>query len=86
MVGHHDDVHTGKFEAAATRLSHEGYQVTSSLLDGGVTDSLLNYQREHDIGLLIMGAFAHSKVRHLFLGSNTIRMIQSSLSPLIVLR
>ncbi|WP_435215711.1 universal stress protein [Luminiphilus sp. nBUS_16] len=86
MVGHHDDAHTDKFEAAASRLSNEGYHVTSSLVDGGVTDSLLNYQREHDIGLLIMGAFAHSKVRHLFLGSNTIRMIQSSLSPLIVLR
>jgi len=86
MVGHHDTGHIDKFETATMRLKDEGYEVTSRLIDGGVTDSLLNYQRENDIGLLIMGAFAHSKVRHLFLGSNTIRMIQSSLSPLIVLR
>ena len=88
MVGHDDAAHTDKFEAATLRLKSEGYEVAASLIEGSgsVTDSLLNYQRDNDIGLLIMGAFAHSKVRHLFLGSNTIRMIQSSLSPLIVLR
>jgi len=86
MVGHDDAAHTDKFEAATLRLKNEGYEVAASFIEGSVTDSLLNYQRDNDIGLLIMGAFAHSKVRHLFLGSNTIRMIQSSLSPLIVLR
>lgn len=35
---------------------------------------------------LVMGAFAHSQVRHLFLGSTTLRMIEHADLPLIVLR
>lgn len=86
MVGKQDEKQLAKFEAAGQRLEQEGYAVSPCLLEGGVTDALLNYQKLHQIGLLIMGAFSHSKVRHLFLGSNTIRMIQSCQAPLIVLR
>lgn len=73
-------------EKAADRLRNEGYAVESALLDGPIFDTLQHYQREQSISLLIMGAFAHSKVRRLFLGSNTIRMIEDATIPLIVLR
>lgn len=86
MVGKQDANQTAKFEGASQRLEREGYTVIPRVIEGNVTDALLTYQREQAVGLLIMGAFSHSKVRHLFLGSNTIRMIQSSLAPLIVLR
>ncbi len=86
MVGKQDANQTAKFEGASQRLEREGYTVIPRVIEGNVTDALLTYQREQEVGLLIMGAFSHSKVRHLFLGSNTIRMIQSSLAPLIVLR
>jgi len=51
-----------------------------------VFETLQNYKAEHNIELLVMGAFSHSKVRHLFLGSNTLRMIERADTPLIVLR
>ena len=86
MVGTQDENPRAKVEAAGQRLEQEGYAVSPCLLEGDITDALLNYQKQHQIGLLIMGAFSHSKVRHLFLGSNTIRMIQSCQAPLIVLR
>lgn len=85
MVGQ-DDGHKDKLEAANQRLLQEGYEVIPHLVEGSVTEALLDYQQAQDVGLMIMGAFSHSKVRHLFLGSNTIRMIQSSQKPLIVLR
>ena len=73
-------------ERAAERLRAEGYSVKASLIEGAIFDSLQQYQHDHNIGLMIMGAFAHSKIRRMFLGSNTIRMIQSANIPLIVLR
>jgi len=75
-----------KFDNAVTRLRREGFDVTAALLDGPVFETLQNYKAEHNIELLVMGAFSHSKVRHLFLGSNTLRMIERADTPLIVLR
>ena len=75
-----------KFEQAVNRLQGEGFNVTAALLDGPVFDSLQSYKAQHDIELMVMGAFSHSKVRHLFLGSNTLRMIARADTPLIVLR
>jgi len=75
-----------RLEAAADRLRSEGFPVTTALLDGDIYETLQSYKQDHDIDLMIMGAFAHSKVRHLFLGSNTLRMIERTDIPLIVLR
>lgn len=86
MVGSDNADHHDKLQSATQRLVGEGYEVSPSLLTGNVTEALNQYQRDNDIGLLIMGAFSHSKVRRLFLGSNTVNMIQSSLAPLIILR
>lgn len=86
MVGSDTADHHDKLQSASQRLVDEGYEVSPSLLSGNVTEALNQYQRDHDIGLLIMGAFSHSKVRRLFLGSNTVNMIQSSVAPLIILR
>lgn len=75
-----------KLDAAAQRLRAEGFEVQTALLDGPIFESLQTYRQEQNIELVLMGAFAHSKVRQLFLGSNTIRMIAKTEVPLIVLR
>lgn len=75
-----------KLDSAARRLQEEGFVVTAALLEGPVFEALQNYKTDHNIGLMVMGAFSHSKVRHLFLGSNTLRMIERADLPLIVLR
>jgi nucleotide-binding universal stress UspA family protein len=86
MVKNNDAAQAEKLAAAETRLIDQGFKVSASLLEGNIFDSLLNYQQQKQIDLLVMGAFSHSKIRQLFLGSNTIRMIERSVSPLIVLR
>lgn len=75
-----------KFEQTATRLEAEGFEVVPRYLEGEIFATLQTYQRENHIELLVMGAFAHSKLRQLFLGSNTLRMIESAGIPLIVLK
>jgi len=86
MVKNDDYATPDSLVRAQRRLEAEGYSVKASMLEGPIFDSLQEYQRAQSISLLIMGAFGHSKIRRMFLGSNTIRMIQSASIPLIVLR
>ena len=75
-----------KFEQAKTRLEQEGFSVIATYIEGDISTSLMDYKQQHDIELVVMGAFAHSKMRNFFLGSNTMRMIENCRVPLIVLR
>nr|WP_010130985.1 universal stress protein [Microbulbifer agarilyticus] len=70
----------------AETLGHAGIRVTSANLQGKTVDALIAYQQEHDIDLTVMGAFSHSKLRDLLLGSVTAKMLLGTNQPLLLLR
>lgn len=68
-------------------LVYLGFQVTCHSIEGqNIQSSLLKFQSENDIDLIVMGAYAHSKVRQFFVGSNTTKMLTESQVPVIILR
>jgi nucleotide-binding universal stress UspA family protein len=75
-----------KFLAAQQKLEKKGFVVTASFVEGNIFDALMEYKQKHDIGLIVMGAFGHSKLRQFFLGSNTMKMLERSKVPMVVLR
>ncbi|MCQ8878737.1 universal stress protein [Pseudoalteromonas shioyasakiensis] len=75
-----------KFKTAKALLQGQGFDVEASYLTGPIFDSLMTYKENHAVDMVVMGAFAHSKLRQVLLGSNTMRMIESTSLPLIVLR
>lgn len=75
-----------RLQRASETLVQHGFAVTSSLLEGDIADQLLEYQRMHGIGLLVMGAFAGSRLRQLFIGSNTLKVLTGSTVPVLVYR
>ncbi|MCI2283921.1 universal stress protein [Colwellia sp. MSW7] len=75
-----------KFESAKIKLQTKGFTVTTAFLEGNINEALMTYQKSHDIELVIMGAFGHSKIRQFFVGSNTMKMLEKTPVPLIVLR
>lgn len=75
-----------KFNSAADRLRDKGLNVTTALLEGNINESLLCYQVDNAIDLVVIGAFGHSKLRQFFVGSNTIKMLERINVPLIVMR
>ena len=75
-----------KFDNAVAQLTERGLNVTTVLLEGNIGESLTNYQTENNIDLIVMGAFGHSKLRQFFVGSNTLKMLESVNIPLIILR
>lgn len=75
-----------KFDNAKQRLVEAGLKVTSTFLEGDIQQALVDYKVENNIGLVVMGAFGHSRLRQLFVGSNTLRMIENTDVPIVVLR
>lgn len=72
-------------DAAAT-LRNVGITVVTASMHGDVEKQLADYQREHDIELIVMGAFGHSRLRELLFGSVTHRMLANAEVPLLLLR
>lgn len=77
---------TAKFDNAASRLAERGSNVTTAFLEGNINEELVKYQVANNIDLLLMGALGHSRLRQLFVGSNTLKMLETVDIPLVVLR
>jgi nucleotide-binding universal stress UspA family protein len=44
------------------------------------------YIEQHQISLLLMGAYGHRRIRHLVIGSTTVQLLRSSSVPVLLLR
>jgi nucleotide-binding universal stress UspA family protein len=51
-----------------------------------VTAVIASYVENKDISLLVMGAYGHSRIRHLVIGSTTAQMLRSSHIPVLLFR
>ncbi|MCP1367757.1 universal stress protein, partial [Halomonas sp. BBD48] len=71
---------------AVRLLEQAGVEAHGEIRAGEVESTLHAYQREHDIDLLVMGAYGHSRIRHLLVGSTTTDMLRSAEIPLLLLR
>lgn len=79
-VGDHIEV----LEQPIAALTQAGLSVVPANRFGHVADEILDYQREHDIQLIVMGAFSHSKIRQFFLGSIATTIYRNTNIPLLV--
>lgn len=78
---------TGKdLDWAGRTLERAGYEATTKLVPGDAETVLAQYVREQEIDLLIMGAYSHSPLRSLFLGSRTTDLLRSAPIPTLLLR
>lgn len=72
---------------ALATLNEAGLDAHGEIRAGGdVEESLRNYQREHAIDMLVMGAYGHSRIRHLLVGSTTTAMLRKATVPAMILR
>lgn len=82
------DTHEARaaLDAARDKLAAAGFEVHVAILEGEVEARLRDYQAEHAIELLVMGAYGHSRIRQFFVGSTTTNMLRSATTPLLLLR
>ncbi|MEE9423221.1 MAG: universal stress protein [Gammaproteobacteria bacterium] len=74
-------------EKAANKLRAAGnIEIISASLHGKPEHELCEYQVAQNIDMTIMGAFSHTRIHDLFLGSFTVKMLVNSKKPLLLLR
>lgn len=72
---------------ATLRLqSANNLEVISTSLKGKVDQELCAYQQQHNIDLTVMGAFSHTRLHDMLLGSFTHKMLVNTKKPLLLLR
>ena len=86
MVGTESAAALGKLEDAAGRLRAAGRDTQAAILPGQPDAVIAREVENGDIGLVVMGAYGHSRIRSLIIGSTTTQMIRSCLVPVMLFR
>jgi len=71
---------------AETRLEKAGFEPKCHMLPGVPEDVISRYVEEEGMDMLIMGAYGHSRIRQLLIGSTTTEMIRRCRVPVMLFR
>lgn len=85
MIGAETTEHAEQLNRAGEALARQGMEPHMAIRQGDVEQTLYAYQDEHDIDVLIMGAYGHSRIRQFFVGSTTTKMLETAKKPLVIL-
>lgn len=75
-----------RLDAPVRRLGEAGFQVEGLLLSGDPDEVIGGHVETHGIGLLVMGAYGHSRIRSLVIGSTTEAMVRRCKIPVLMFR
>lgn len=75
-----------ELEHADEQLRRAGFDVTAEILAGDVEETLLNEIERRGADMLVMGAYGHSRIRRMLVGSTTTNLIKRTRVPLLLLR
>lgn len=75
-----------RLDAPVRRLRDAGFEVEGLLLPGDPDEVIGSHVETHGIGLLVMGAYGHSRIRSLVIGSTTEAMVRRCRIPVLMFR
>jgi nucleotide-binding universal stress UspA family protein len=73
-----------RLDAPVRRLRECGFEVEGLLLPGDPDEVIGGHVEAHGIGLLVMGAYGHSRIRSLVIGSTTEAMVRRCKVPVVL--
>lgn len=85
-VGERTDATARLAESLAERLRAAGYEADSEVAPGQPETVISNSVEANGFDLLVMGAYGHSRIRSLIVGSTTTEMVRSCLIPVVLFR
>jgi len=86
VAGADDTTHRRSLDKAVARLSERGTAPVAKLIPGSAGKAIAAYMAEQPESLLVMGAYGHSPLRSLFVGSTTTAMIRTVHVPVLLVR
>jgi nucleotide-binding universal stress UspA family protein len=85
-VGTDGSDHADAAKAATQELTDAGYEAETRIKPGHADSVIAEEVETSGADLLIMGAYGHSRIRSMIIGSTTTSMIRSCLIPLLLFR
>ena len=86
MVGADTPTAQNALQDARHILQGAGFAVETTLLPGEPEQALPDLLPSQGAALLVMGAYGHSRIRHLVVGSTTTTLLRLSTVPVLILR
>lgn len=86
LVGDETPESREQLKWAQGALSSAGISVQSTIQPGNPEAAISEYVTANGINLIVMGAYGHSRIRHLIIGSTTTAVIRTCLIPVLLLR
>jgi len=84
--GHDDQQADALLEEAVTILKQANIPVVAEVLHGLAEETIADYVDSQGIDFLIMGAYGHSRIRYLIIGSTTTDLIRRCHVPVLLFR
>ena len=81
-----DQTAIARIESAKQLTRQAGFEPVCSVIEGHSEKVISKYVTERDISLLLIGAYGHSRIRHLVIGSTSAQMLRSSHIPVLLFR
>lgn len=85
-VGTDNDANLRDLAKATAQLEDGGFTVNALLRQGDADAVIAEYVKSAEIDMLLMGAYGHSRIRTLIIGSTTSSMLRSCLIPVLMFR
>lgn len=85
-VGKTGSKHERSMREAESKLIGSGYRVNADLRSGDVDEVIAEAINKEGSDLLVMGAFGHSRIRQMIVGSTTTAMIRGTKRPVLLFR
>ncbi len=86
VEGHKEDQATERLEAAEKALHKSGLYPKCQILAGEVESAIVDYVEHTGIDLLVLGAYGHSRIRELLIGSTTTELLRRCHVPVLCFR
>lgn len=86
MVGRPSGEAGQRLADARNRLVEAGYSVKVSTGEGEADEAIARQVESGGIGLIVMGAYGHSRIRNFLVGSTTTQIIRSCRIPAMIVR
>lgn len=84
--GNREDAYSEHLHTAAAVLKSSGYEPITQMLTGDVEREIASYVSAEKIDMLVMGAYGHSRLRELFIGSTTSTLLRECHVPVMMFR
>lgn len=86
VENHKEELASQRLAEVESRFKAAGLEGTYQILNGVVETSIADYVRDSSIDLLVLGAYGHSRIRELLIGSTTTELLRSCHVPVFCFR